>query len=77
MAINTTNEGDEIEVSATVKFEPGEKRAVYEQTITALAKGDEYALMEIWLPYKYDADRMVVLNSMFNSQQRAAIKNMI
>lgn len=77
MAINTQDYGDDPEVAATVKFEAGEKRAVYEQTIEALAKGDEYALMEIWLPYKFDADRMVVLNSMFNSQQRAAIKNML
>ena len=51
-----------------------QKKQVLEDTLRYLANGDEVGLAETW--HGWTADQMIVLNGMFNSEQRAAIKNM-
>lgn len=54
-----------------------ERDAVLEQTIAALERLDEDAVLEIWEPYKNDPDSATSLWSMFNSTQRKAINAIV
>lgn len=51
------------------------KNAVYEQSKEALSKGDDIGLKQIWA--EFDADQHVLLWSMFNSQERTAMKALL
>ena len=54
-----------------------EKRQIYTDVIDALSEGDEIKLLEVLNPYKGDADKKVIIHQMFNSFQRAAIKEFL
>lgn len=52
-----------------------EKKEVHKQTLEALGNGDEHGLREIWEPY--DNDQKIALWPMFNSAERASIKELM
>jgi hypothetical protein len=58
-----------------VKVPPKVKEQVLIQSTKCLEQGDETGLKQIWS--EFDADEKVVLWGMFNSQQRAAIKELM
>ena len=58
-----------------VKIKPDVKNAVHEQTLACLETGDEHGLKQIWA--EFDADEKTVLWAMFNSQQRASMKELM
>ena len=69
-------ETGEIEAGASlVKLSNEVKKQVQEQTREALSAGDDLALRQIWS--EFDADQKVILWSMFNSQERRAIKELM
>lgn len=57
-----------------VDIAPKVKQQVLEQSLKCLENGDEHGLEEIWS--EFGADERVVLWAMFNSQQRAAMKEL-
>lgn len=65
---------EEEEEEKTEILTAAQKKQVHKDTIKYLANGDEVGLAETW--HGWNTDQMIVLNSMFNSEQRAAIKNM-
>lgn len=54
---------------------PATKKAVMEQSLSCLENGDENGLKQIW--HEFGADEKAVLWSMFNAQQRAAMKELM
>lgn len=52
-----------------------QKKQVYDDTIRYLSTGDEHGLMETW--HGFGSDEKVLLWSMFNSEQRSAIKALL
>jgi len=63
------------ESKPTVKFKKNEKKEFYAQSIKCMADGDVEGLQEIW--GEYDADAKAILWSLFNSQERSAIKELM
>lgn len=61
--------------SATVHIPPAQKKQVYDDTLKYLEKGDAHGVKETF--HGFNSDERVVLQSMFNSQQRTAINKYI
>ncbi len=62
-------------IDKTVRvFIPREqKNAFYEQMISALSKGDDHSVKQLWAEWT-DADHKLILWAMFDSHQRSAMK---
>jgi len=58
------------------RFNPGEKEAIYTSVMSALKSGDEKGLKEILDEYQEQDEKMKVW-AMFNSTERAAIKDLL
>jgi len=61
--------------NATIKIPKDTKQKVFAQSLECLEMADENGLKEIWL--EFGADEKTVLWGMFNSEQRAAMKNLM
>lgn len=61
--------------TSKVNLTTGVKNKVHEQSIACLESGDEHGLKEIWA--EFDGEEKVVLWAMFNSQQRASMKELM
>lgn len=58
-----------------VKIPVEVQNKVHEQTLTCLENSDAHGMRQIW--HEFDADHQVVLWKLFNSQQRASIKELM
>lgn len=77
-AIDDTKDADatnEHNDNPTIKIDQKVKKAVFDQSLSCLENGDDSGLKQIWV--EFDADEKAVLWSMFNSQQRAAMKELM
>lgn len=69
---DATNQHDD---NPTVKIDSKIKKEVFEQTLSCLENGDDNGIKEIWA--EFGADEKTVLWGMFNSQQRASMKELM
>lgn len=69
---DATNNHDE---NQAVKIDAKTKKEVFEQSLSCLENGDDNGLKEIWS--EFGSDEKAVLWGMFNSQQRAAMKELM